>query len=126
MRRKRTRAFCATSSGSTAAGRARLEKSKKARREAAKKQIEQLLMTEGMDVDEDEKPNGVNGVSKSAKAKGKMPASDSDEDEDEDSDSEGEEVEEFVLCTLDPTKVCSTYFAIATKLLTCYRRTSSH
>ncbi|RMY15398.1 hypothetical protein D0867_06840 [Hortaea werneckii] len=64
-----------------------------------------MLMEEGMDVDEDDsKPNGV---AKSAKAKGKMPASDEEDDEDDEDDddmSDEGEVEEFVICTLDPQK----------------------
>ena len=89
-------------------------KSKKARREAAAKEIAKLLKAEGMDVDDDDDdededvPNGVDGVLKSVKSKGKMPVGDlDDEDEDEsdeDDDEEGE-IEEFVLCTLDPQKV---------------------
>lgn len=87
-------------------------KSKKAKREAARSEIKRLLEEEGMDLDDDdddELPNGVNGITKSAKAKGKMPASDEDSsDEDSDSEEEGE-IEEFVICTLDPLKVSSIY-----------------
>jgi len=81
-------------------------KSKQARREIAREQIKKLMEEEGIDADA-MLPNGVNGALKSKKAKGKMPASDEDEEEDEDSDfddPEGE-IEEFVLCTLDPEKV---------------------
>ncbi|KAK3709003.1 peptidylprolyl isomerase fpr3 [Vermiconidia calcicola] len=82
-------------------------KSKKAK---VQKQIAKLLEAASMDVDddEDEKPNGFNGVAKSAKAKGKMPASDEDEDDEEDSDmddSEGGEIDEYVVCTLDSSKL---------------------
>lgn len=83
-------------------------KSKKGKAQAA---IAKLLKDEGMDVDSDEDediPNGINGIGKSKKAKGKMPAGE-DEDEDDseiDSDEEGGEIEEFVICTLDPNKVC--------------------
>ena len=82
------------------------QKSKKAQREAARDEIKKLLEEEGMDVDE--VPNGVNGTAKSLKGKGKMPKSVEDEDEsDEESDDlEGGEMEKFVICTLDPTKVC--------------------
>lgn len=84
-------------------------KSKKGKLAAAKRDVAKLL-EEGMDVDDadDEKPNGVNGVAKSPKAKGKMPASVSDEDGDSeiDSDDEIDEIEEYVICTLDPNKVC--------------------
>ena len=78
-----------------------------------KAKIQKLLQQDGMDVDEDSDDdddallNGINGTAKSAKALGKMPASDSDEDED--SDMDDVEVEEYVICTLDPTKVCSFY-----------------
>lgn len=84
-------------------------KSKQAKREAAEKEIKKLLEEEGMDVDDDDdEPNGVNGTVKSSKAKGKMPAGEEDEDEEGSDldDEEGGEVEEFVICTLDPTKVC--------------------
>ncbi|KAK3111332.1 peptidylprolyl isomerase fpr3 [Teratosphaeriaceae sp. CCFEE 6253] len=79
-------------------------KTKKARVQAALKKLGEI---DGMDVDDSEddeapKTNGVNGVSK--KAKGKMPASDSDEDEEIESDDGEDEVEEFVICTLDPQK----------------------
>lgn len=69
-----------------------------------------------MDVDTDKDiANGVNGIVKSAKAKGKMPASDEDEDEDEDEDGSDLDIEPetFVLCTLDPEKVCHLFHAIA-------------
>ncbi|EME42000.1 hypothetical protein DOTSEDRAFT_72935 [Dothistroma septosporum NZE10] len=80
-------------------------KTKAARKAAAQKQIAALLAAQEEDMDVDEAPNGVNGSKKSAKALGKMPASDDSEDDDEDSDDdEGEEYEEFVLCTLGPTK----------------------
>ena len=84
-------------------------KSKKARVEAAKKEVAKIL-EEGNAMDVDDVPNGVNGIAKSSKAKGKMPASDEDEDESEDSeeddeDYEGGEIEEYVICTLDPNKV---------------------
>ena len=84
-------------------------KTKKARKEAAKLDIQKLLEEEdGMEVDdesdEDAMPNGANGTMKSKKALGKMPAS--DEDDDEDSEMDEEFMEEYVICTLDPTKVC--------------------
>lgn len=96
-------------------------KSKKARKEAAEAEIRKMLMEEGMDLDEDEgKPNGV---AKSAKAKGKQPASDEEEDEDDDEDIDSDEsdegeVEEFVICTLDPSKVCEFFFRDSPLVLT--------
>lgn len=79
-------------------------KTKKARKEAAQAEIKKLLA--GHDVEMSDKAiEGANG--KSAKAKGKMPASE-DEDEDEDSDDESmdeDDIEEFVICTLDPNQV---------------------
>lgn len=88
-------------------------KSKKARKEQARKEIKKLLDAEGMDVDDDdEAPNGINGdASKSEKALGKMPASDEEEDSEIDSDEEGE-IEEFVVCTLDTNQVCQTVLSI--------------
>ncbi|OQO11708.1 hypothetical protein B0A48_03435 [Cryoendolithus antarcticus] len=77
-------------------------KSKAARKAAATAAIKKLLEQDEMDVDE-AKTNGVK--SKSAKALGKQPASDEDSDEEsDDEDMEGAEIEEFVICTLDPTK----------------------
>jgi FK506-binding nuclear protein len=87
-------------------------KSKKARLEAAKRDVRKMIEEDGMDVDEDDSeddddvPNGINGITKSAKALGKLPASDEDEDEDSD-DMSDVEVEEYVICTLDPSKVTS-------------------
>lgn len=73
-------------------------KSKKAQKAAAQQKINELLDAHG----------GMNGVVKSDKAKGKMPMSDSDEEGSElDDDSTGMgEIDEFVICTLDPESVC--------------------
>ena len=81
------------------------KKTKAARKAAAQAAIKKLLEQDEMDVDE-AKTNGVNGK-KSSKALGKMPASDEeDDDEDSEDDSEdGAEIEEFVICTLDPNSV---------------------
>jgi FK506-binding nuclear protein len=87
-------------------------KSKKARKAAALKEImEAVAEDDEMDEDDDELlANGANGLKKSAKSRGKMPVDDEEEDDDEDDEDDddeyGAEVEEFVLCTLDPTKVC--------------------
>ena len=79
-------------------------KSKKARKAAAMEAIKKLLQEDEMDVDA--KPNGK------GKGKGKAPVSDDDEEEDDDEDDleddeegEDEEIEEFVLCTLDTKSV---------------------
>ncbi len=104
------------------------EKKKMQKAAANAKKIKEMLEAEGMDVDsdeeEDEKPNGVNGVVKSSKAKGKQPASDSDE-EDSDVDSEDIEIEEFVVCTLDPNKVSHLCSEIVT-MLTLSSSTNNH
>ena len=96
------------------------EKVKQAKREAVKAKLQEILAEEGMDLDdededdedEDEIPNGINGVNGalSAKAKGKLRASDDEDSEDDEDESIGEEYEEFVLCTLDPTKVSQDIF----------------
>ena len=82
-------------------------KSKKAKKEQARQEIKKLLDAEGMDVDEDDTPNGLDGKTKSKKAIGKMPAGEEEDEDDSeiDSDEEGE-IEEFVICTLDPNQVC--------------------
>ena len=74
-------------------------RTKKARKEAAMREIKKLLEEEEMDLDNT--PNGVNGI-KANKGKGK--ATDLDEDSSEDEDLE-REMEEFVICTLDSEKV---------------------
>ncbi|QIW98493.1 hypothetical protein AMS68_004011 [Peltaster fructicola] len=65
-------------------------KTKKARKAAAEAAIQKLLEAEGMDVDEDDDED-VNGV-------------DDDEDDEDSDDDDGAEIEEFVICTLDPQK----------------------
>jgi len=74
-------------------------KTKQARKEALSKALQKAIEEED-EMELDDKPNGVNG-------KGKAKAVDDDSESDED-DLEGEEMEEFVICTLDPQKVCST------------------
>ncbi|KAF2083638.1 hypothetical protein K490DRAFT_76412 [Saccharata proteae CBS 121410] len=71
-------------------------KTKKARAEAALKKIMENLGNEDDDMEIDEESG--------KKSKGKAPALDDDDESDEESDDEGVEVEEFVLCTLDPQK----------------------
>lgn len=70
-------------------------RTKKARKEAAMREIKKLLEEED-EMDLDDAPNGVNGT-KANKGKGK--ATDLDEDSSED-----EDLEEFVICTLDSEK----------------------
>ena len=76
---------------------------------ARNKKALKKALKDDMDIDDDvEMPNGVNGVvAKSAKAKGKMPVSDDDELDSEDSDDgDGvqDDVETFIVCSLDPSK----------------------
>ena len=75
-------------------------RTKKARKEAAMREIKKLLEEEE-EMDLDDAPNGVNDT-KANKGKGK--ATDLDEDSSEDEDLE-REMEEFVICTLDSEKV---------------------
>ena len=81
-------------------------KSKKARKEAALKQLMESIDTADSDEEMEDGSNGVNGLTADKKGKAKA-TDDDDEDEDEDSEDDDEEieVEEFVLCTLDPEKV---------------------
>ncbi|KAI9756372.1 MAG: hypothetical protein M4579_003876 [Chaenotheca gracillima] len=81
-------------------------KSKKARREQALQNAFKELQKGGADSDSDEEmdtPNGVNGAI--SKAKGKAKATGIEDSDEDDDDEEGLEMEEFVLCTLDPTKM---------------------
>lgn len=74
-------------------------KSKKARTEAAMESLKKALAEaddDGMELD------------KSAKNKGKAKVTDLDDISDSEGDSEDIEMEEFVLCTLDPNQVSGT------------------
>jgi FK506-binding nuclear protein len=80
-------------------------KSKKARKAAA---LQQLMDSIGGASDEEmeDAPNGTNGTKLDKKGKAKATSDDEEEsDEESDDDEEEIEVEEFVLCTLDPEKV---------------------
>ena len=75
-------------------------KSKSARKAEAKATIMKMILA-------DEEENGAQTNGKSAKGKGKMAALNVDfDDDDSEEDSEDGDVEEFVICTLDPLKVC--------------------
>jgi FK506-binding nuclear protein len=77
-------------------------KSKKARKEAALKQLMESIDTADSDEEMEDGPNGL-----TADKKGKAKATDDDdeeEEEDSEDDDEEVEVEEFVLCTLDTEK----------------------
>ncbi|MCJ1386210.1 peptidylprolyl isomerase fpr4 [Xylographa soralifera] len=80
-------------------------KTKKARKEAAVEQLKAALAEDDSDDEMGiEGTNGINGfVSKLNKGKAKATNDGDDEDLDDD-DSEDIETEEFVICTLDPTK----------------------
>ena len=81
-------------------------KSKKARRVAAVEQLKKALAEDGSDEDmEMDGINGINGTLTKAN-KGKAKATDDDEDDSDEGDSDDVEIEEFVICTLDPTRVC--------------------
>jgi FK506-binding nuclear protein len=80
-------------------------KSKKARKAAA---LQQLMETLGGDSDDEMEDAGAgnNGTKAAKKGKAKASSDDEEESEDDEEDSDDElEVEEFVLCTLDPEKV---------------------
>jgi FK506-binding nuclear protein len=83
-------------------------KSKKARKEAALKQLIESIDTADSDEEMEDGPNGLNGLTANKKGKAKA-TDDDDEESDEDSEDDDEEVEveEFVLCTLDPEKASS-------------------
>jgi len=88
-------------------------KSKKARKEAALKQLMESIDTAGSDEEMEDSPNGVKGISKKGKAK----ATDNDEEDSEDEsedDDEDIEIEEFVICTLDPEKASCSSSALST------------
>jgi FK506-binding nuclear protein len=80
-------------------------KTKKARKAAALAQLMETLAEAGSDEEMEDAPNGVNGTKADKKGKAKA-TSDDEEDSEEDSEDDDEEVEveEFVLCTLDPEK----------------------
>lgn len=72
-------------------------KSKKARKQAALKELLASIDKEDSDEDMEDEPKKVKG-------KAKAGLEDEEEDSDED-DEEDMEIEEFVICTLDPEKV---------------------
>jgi FK506-binding nuclear protein len=80
-------------------------KSKKARKEAAVQRLKDALAGDNSEEDMDvDGTNGINGIlSKIDKGKAKATGDEGDGDEE---DSEDLEFEEFVICTLDPTKAC--------------------
>jgi FK506-binding nuclear protein len=75
-------------------------KSKQAKREALEKKLKEDLAAEEMELDQ--MTNGANGKSK---GKGKALNGDVESDSDSEDDDGDSEVEELVLCTLDPEKV---------------------
>lgn len=83
-------------------------KSKKARKQAAVEQMIKSLADESSEdektVDSATKTNGA--LSKVKKGKGKATEEDDESSEDEDGESLND-LEELVLCTLDPAKVCA-------------------
>ena len=85
-------------------------KTKKARKEAALKELMSALADQNdsdheMDIDGETGVNDSMTKSKAEKGKAKAVPGDSDEDEDGESDDSLDGMEEIVLCTLDPTKV---------------------
>lgn len=82
-------------------------KSKKARKQAALAQLmESIKSNDDSDQEMEDATEGTNGVKADKKGKAKASSDDEEEDSsDDDDDDEGIEVEEFVLCTLDPEKV---------------------
>lgn len=76
-------------------------KAKLARQAAKLKELEDV-----MDEDDDESDGDIDlkaAISKLIKGKGRL----TDDDDDASEDSEGFELDEVVVCTLDPEKVCS-------------------
>ena len=103
-------------------------KTKKARKQAAVEQMMKALAENDSDDELDDAP-GVNGeVSK--KKKGKAKATDLNEEESGDeNDDQMPEMEELVLCTLDPSKVGEDFFEIQllkNPLIVCPRTINSH
>ena len=92
------------------------KKTKAARKAAAQAALKKLLEQDDMDVDEAQ-TNGVNGK-KSSKALGKMPASDEEVDDEDDDSEDGAEIEEFVICTLDPNGVSTARPHVRWRILT--------
>lgn len=83
-------------------------KSKKARKEAALKQLMESLNAGDSDEEMEDGPDS-NAANKKSKGKGKATDDEEDDEEDSDDDDEEVEVEEFVLCTLDPEQASHFY-----------------
>jgi FK506-binding nuclear protein len=80
-------------------------KSKKARKEAALKQLMESLKAG----DSDEEMEDGSDSNAAKKGKGKATNDDDEDDEEDSDDNEEVEVEEFVLCTLDPEQASHFY-----------------
>ena len=74
------------------------EKSKKARKEAATKALKESLAAASEEI-------GIDGLDNKGKGKLASLADDIDEEDEEDEGYEDSEIQEFVLCTLDPDNV---------------------
>jgi len=99
-------------------------KSKKARKQAALQQLMDSIKADDSESDEEMEDAG-DGEKKAIK-KGKAPATGDEEDSEEESDDDEDiEVEEFVLCTLDPEKV-STFIPREKFFLTFLSTTNNH
>jgi Nucleoplasmin-like domain len=83
-------------------------KSKKARKQAALKELLESI-DKGSDEEMEDTPNGTNGTKADKKGKAKATGDEEEDEDDSESDDEDLEVEEFVICTLDPEKVCTIY-----------------
>lgn len=82
------------------------EKARKLKQAAAQKELEEAMQE---DDEEDEDDSGFDlkaAISKLIKGKG--PATDEDDDEDDESE-EGVDLDENVICTLAPEKVCTSF-----------------
>jgi hypothetical protein len=78
-------------------------KSKKARKAAALKQLMESINA-ASDEEMEDADKAVNGAKANKKGKAKATSDNEEEDDEEDSDDEELELEEYVLCTLDPEK----------------------
>jgi FK506-binding nuclear protein len=83
-------------------------KSKKAQKQAALMELLQSV-DKGSDDEMEDVPNGANGVKADKKGKAKASSDEQGDEDISDSDEEDLEVEEFVICTLDPEKVSASF-----------------
>ena len=96
-------------------------RSKKARQRIAAEKLKQVHAEVNAEVNEDMDVDGTNGhrtkIVKLQKGKAKATGNDDDDEDSDEGDIEDVDIEEFVICTLDPTRVCNSIKLLCQSLI---------